>query len=86
MAKEKISYSNMDADGLATEVRRMEAEYNQMKFDHATRGMANPMEIREARKQIARAKTEIRAREVAQFTPEQIELRSKIRARRRKGK
>ena len=66
------------------EVRRMEAEYTQMKFDHAVRGMANPMELRELRRQIARGLTEIRGREVVAFTPEQIENRSKIRARRAK--
>ena len=57
---------------------------NQMKFDHAVRGMANPMELREFRRNIARAKTEARSREVAAFTPEQIASRSKIRARRAK--
>ena len=84
MAKEKISFAEMDAANLATDVSRMEAEYNQMRFDHATRGMANPMEIREHRRDIARAKTAQRATVVAAFTPEQIAARTKIRARRAK--
>ena len=82
MAIEKISFVEMAQEDLATEVSRMEAEYNQMKFDHAVRGMANPMELREFRRNIARGKTEVRNREVAAFTPEQIASRSKIRARR----
>lgn len=84
MATAKISFSDHDAASLAAEVGRMEAEYNQMRFDHAVRGMANPMEIRESRRNIARAKTEVRNREVVAFTPEQIASRSKIRARRAK--
>ena len=84
MATAKRSFSEFDAVGLAAEINRLEAEYNQMKFDHATRGMANPMEIREHRRNIARAKTEARNREVVNFTPEQIASRSKIRARRAK--
>ncbi len=84
MATAKISFSDLDAANLATEIGRMEAEYNQMKFDHAVRGMANPMELRESRRNIARAITESRGREVAAFTPEQIASRTKIRARRAK--
>jgi len=84
MATAKISFSEFDATSLASEIARMEAEFNQMKFDHAVRGMANPMEIRESRRNIARAKTEARSREVAAFTPEQVASRSKIRARRAK--
>lgn len=82
MATKKVSFADLDAAGLEAEVGRMEAEYVQMKFDHAIKGMANPMEMRELRRNIARAKTTARAREVAAFTPEQIEGRTKIRARR----
>ncbi len=82
MAKEKVSFAELDAAGLEAEVGRMEAEYVQMKFDHAVRGMANPMEMRDLRRNIARIKTEARSRVVALFTPEQLDGRSKLRARR----
>jgi large subunit ribosomal protein L29 len=81
MSKELVFSSTTDAE-LASETVRMEAEYNQMKFDHSVRGMQNPLEIRELRREIARAKTEQRARVIAAFTPAEIALRSKIRARR----
>ena len=84
MAKEKVSFADLDEAALSAEARRMEAEYNQMKYDHAARGLGNPMELREMRRNIARAYTEDRGREVAAFTPEQLALRSKIRARRAK--
>jgi large subunit ribosomal protein L29 len=82
MSKEQVSFSSTTDSDLASETVRMEAEYNQMKFDHSVRGMANPLEIRELRREIARAKTEQRARVIAAFTPAEIALRSKIRARR----
>lgn len=84
MAKEKVSFADLDEAALSAEVRRMEGEYNQAKYDHAARGLSNPMELREMRRNIARAYTLDRGREVAAFTPEQLANRSKIRARRAK--
>jgi large subunit ribosomal protein L29 len=75
MSKEQVSFSSTTDSDLASETVRMEAEYNQMKFDHSVRGMANPLEIRELRREIARAKTEQRARVIAAFTPAEIALR-----------
>ena len=64
-----------------------EREYQQMKFDHAAKGIANPMEPRELRRRdIARIHTEVRNRELAEMSPDQLEMRSKIRARRRRQK
>ena len=57
--------------------------YEKLTFDHAIRGLDNPMELRDLRRDVARLKTEVRRREVAAFTPEQIAKRSKIRARRK---
>jgi large subunit ribosomal protein L29 len=39
--------------------------------------------LREVRRDIARLNTEVRKREISKLTPEQIELRSKTKARRR---
>ena len=46
---------------------RMEAEvanYNQMKLNHAVTPMENPSQIKAARRDIARMKTELRQREL----------------------
>ena len=59
-------------------------EYQQMKFDHAVKGLANPLEIRDLRRKIARFQTEVRQRELAEMTPEQLATRSKLLARRRR--
>ena len=73
-----------DAD-LFSEIEGAEAEYQKMHFDHAIKGLDNPLELREMRRDIARLKTEIRQREMAQMTAEQIAKRSKIRERRRRS-
>ncbi|MEZ4935802.1 MAG: 50S ribosomal protein L29 [Saprospiraceae bacterium] len=70
-----------DAD-LQTELEGIEAEYHKMRFDHNVKGLDNPMEMKELRKDIARLKTEIRRRELANMSEAQLAKRSKIRARR----
>ncbi|MDX2279839.1 MAG: 50S ribosomal protein L29 [Saprospiraceae bacterium] len=86
MAKEKLNVAEMTDADLVSNINSLELELQQMKFDHAVRGLGNPMEIRELRRNIARINTEIRAREVSGFTPAQLELRSKLRARRSRQK
>ena len=60
-----------------------ETAYQKLTFDHEIRGLDNPLELRDLRRDVARLKTEIRRREVAAMTPEQLAKRSKIRARRK---
>lgn len=86
MVKEKLELADMTVADLQAELASMETEYQQMKFDHAVKGIANPMELREMRRNIARIVTEGRKREIAVMTPEQLELRSKLRIRRRRQK
>ena len=71
-------------DVLLRELKNAEVDYNKSIFEHAAQGISNPLTLREMRRDIARYKTEIRSRQVANFTPAQINKRSKIRARRRK--
>lgn len=60
------------------------ADYQKLKFDHAIRGLDNPLELRELRRDVARLKTEIRRRELKAVSPEELAKRSKIRARRKR--
>lgn len=62
------------------ETRRM---YGKMTFDHAVKGLENPLALREVRRDIARLSTEVRRRELEEVAPES---RTKIRARRRRNK
>ena len=63
-----------------------EASFQNLTFDHAIKGLDNPLQLRELRRDIARFKTEIRRRELAGFTPEDLAKRSKIVARRKRNK
>ncbi len=84
MAKEKLELADIAIADLLSEISSMENEYQQMKFDHAVKGLANPMEIRDLRRKIARFQTEVRQRELAEMTPDQLAMRSKLRTRRRR--
>ena len=72
-----------DAD-LIAELEGAETDYNKSRFDHSVRGLDNPLELREMRRDIARINTELRRRELAMMTPEELAKRSKIRERRRR--
>lgn len=76
----------MTDEALRSQLASAELEYQQMKFDHAAKGIANPMEIRELRRNVARILTEGRRREIAAMSPEELAMRSKLRARRRKNR
>jgi large subunit ribosomal protein L29 len=72
-----------DAD-LAAELVATKAQFQNLKFDHAIKGLDNPIVLREVRKDIARIQTELRRRAMSQMTEAQLAKRSKIRNRRRK--
>lgn len=71
---------------LLNELQETQAQYQKLKFDHATKGLENPIVLREVRRDIARLKTEVRRRELASASEEAQSKRSKIRERRRRNK
>ncbi len=80
--QELVNYSDAD---LATELQVTERQYQKMQFDNALKGLENPITLREVRRDIARIKTEVRRRELAQLSPAQLASRSKLTNRRRKS-
>lgn len=86
MAKEKLVLSNQSVEDLQAQLGSLQNELMQTKFDHAVKGLANPMELRQTRRDIARINTELRSRELSAMSPEDLQMRSKIRARRRRQK
>ena len=76
----------LDDEDLQAELDNSESLYRKMKFEHAIKGLANPMELRDLRRDIARINTELRSRQVAALSADDLALRSKIRARRRRKK
>jgi large subunit ribosomal protein L29 len=59
-------------------------EYDQLKFDHATKGLDNPLKLRTMRRNIARMQTVLRKRELENASDEELAKRDKIRKRRRR--
>ena len=85
MAKNYIELGEMSDGDLQTELKQINAQYQKLRFDHTIKGLDNPINIRNTKRDIARIKTEIRRRELATMTPEQTAKRSKIRLRRKNG-
>jgi len=70
---------------LLSELKESEVQFQKLKFDHAIKGLDNPVSLREFRRDIARLRTEVRSRELKNMSEEQLANRSKIRRRRRKN-
>lgn len=86
MAQDKLQTSTFSAEELADELRNAEVKYQKLRFDHSTTGLDNPNELVEVRRDVARLKTEVRARQLAEFSKEEMANRSKIKSRRKRQK
>ncbi len=85
MATEKfLKVKDMSEADLTSELEQIRAQYQKMKFEHAVKGLDNPISLREVRRDIARLETEARRREVEKMDEGQLAKRSKMRERRRK--
>ncbi len=84
-SKKFLELQDYSTEELLNEIKETEVQYQKSKFDHAIKGLDNPILLREIRRDISRLKTEARRRELSEMTPEQLEGRSRIRRRRRKG-
>ncbi len=82
--KKFLELQDFSDSDLASELDSTRAQYQKMKFDHALTGLENPLNLREVRRDIARLQTEIRRREIANASEEELAKRSKIKARRLK--
>lgn len=83
-SKKYLELQSFSEADLQSQLTESESQYQKLRFDHAVTGLDNPQVLKEVRRDIARLKTEIRKREVANLSEAQIAKRSKIRARRRK--
>lgn len=80
--KKHIELQEYTAEELETELNETINQYQKVKFDHAIRGLDNPLVLREVRRDIARIKMEIRRRELGAMSAEELSSRSRIRRRR----
>lgn len=79
-------FKDLNTEDLQYELESATLKYQKLKFDHSTIGLQNPLELREVRRDIARIKTELRTREIAAMSDEELANRSKKRNRRRQGR
>lgn len=85
MATKKFTeLQESSGEDLQNDLKETVEQYKKLKFDHAVRGLENPLIIREIRRDIARLKSEVRRRELSEATPESLASRSKLRSRRRR--
>ncbi len=82
-SKKSLELKEFTLEDLRSELLETESQYQKMKFDHATKGLENPLALREVRRDLARINTEIRSRELESLDQKAWEGRSKIRQRRR---
>ncbi len=81
--KKFIELKEFSDEELNNELNVTIEQYGKMKFEHAIRGLENPLTLREVRRDIARLKTEMRSRQLSEIDPS---TRTKIRSRRRRNK
>ncbi len=63
MKNEEIKTLNLEQ--LNARLKELKNELFNLRFSHATRNLANPLAIRNVRKEIARVQTAIREKEIA---------------------
>jgi large subunit ribosomal protein L29 len=82
-SKRHQELQNKAAEAIQSEIVAAKDDLARMKFDHASKGIGNPLQIGETKREVARMLTELRAREIKSMTSEQLAKRSKIRLRRK---
>lgn len=82
-SKRYLELQNLATETIVEELNQAQADLVRMKFDHGSKGLQNPQDLKLAKKEIARLQTELRDREIKALSPEQLAKRSKIRLRRK---
>jgi len=81
--KKFLELQEMSVDAIQSELSQMQSDLNRMKFDHGSKGLQNPLELNNVKKDISRLLTELRAREIKGMTSAELAGRSKMRLRRK---
>ena len=82
-SKKFVELQDFTDPELRDELSQTETQYKKMRFDHAIKGLDNPLVLKEVRRDIARMQTEVRQREISKMSSEDLAGRTKTRARRK---
>lgn len=82
-SKRYLELQGLSSDTLKEELVEAKSNLVQLRFDHQSKGLQNPNELKSLKIEVARLQTEIRDREIKEMTPDQLNKRSKIRLRRK---
>lgn len=82
MADKNKNLQEIPEDDLHSELAVLEGDLRKMSLEQSVRGIADNSQFKKMRKNIARVNTELRKRDLSEYTPEELEDRSRIRARR----
>ena len=82
MADKNKNLQEIPEDDLHSEMAVLEGDLRKMSLEQSVRGIADNSQFKKIRKNIARVNTELRKRDLSEYTPEELEDRSRIRASR----
>ena len=83
MAKVNIDTTKMSVEDLNSKLVELSQVQSRQLFDHAIKGIENPLQLRSRRKDIARINTELRSRELAGMPADVLAKRDRIKLRRK---
>ena len=82
-SKKHLELQTMSVESIESELTQSTTDIKRMRFDHGSKGLENPLELKSLRKDIARLHTELRDREIKSLSADDLAKRSKIRFRRK---
>lgn len=82
-SKTYLELQSLASDAIEAQLKDIQADLFRMRYDHASKGLENPNEMKALKTKIAQYKTEIRAREIKALSPDQRQKRDRIRLRRK---
>ena len=85
-SKKYLEVAGHSDEALRSELEKAEREYQQIRFDHYTRGLDNVSDIKTLRRDIARLKTEQTKRSLTSDTGEGVRARKQSRRLRMEAK
>jgi large subunit ribosomal protein L29 len=82
MAEKSKNLQEISEEALLSELTVLESDLRKMGVEQSVRGIADNSQFKKMRKEIARVYTELRKRDLAEYSAEDLEMRSRIRERR----